>query len=274
MNTFRAPLLLHLAVVVACTGVALAQESRPRAPVVPKDFPQPAPAVDAKSVELLDRWDSLHYEPPVKQASCDGKATLSGMMAPQPMTGTFVYSWDGKSSEMNFADPALQAKFNQVGLRSAMMDGMFAGSPWREQFANCTLRAVEENGKPVVLVDGKSAQGFTKLVFDERGLPTTIELQAPSMPTPGTATLSYVEIEGKFALGQIVTNLTSPMGPVESRMSYTFTQAGTRHVWQSYKAEVKMGEQLINKIDVEFSNYKFDDEVAGPAKAPAPEPGS
>lgn len=263
--------LLALLAVGLLSGTPFAQESQPKtAPKVPKDFPTPTEMVDAKSKSLLDRWHGLRYVPTVDRASCDGTVSVTSMMSAQPVAGSFTYQWDGEAGKLEFQDSATQAKVSQFGFRAEMMNGLFADTEWREDFAECKLRATEENGSSVVLVDGKNKNGFKKIVFNEKGLPAVMEMQAESMPAPGVVTLSYIEIDGKFAVQEMVTKLESPMGPVESRMSYEYTASGDQHVWKTYSAVMKMGAQVVSSIQTEFSNYKFDDQVDAPAKKPEP----
>lgn len=256
---------------------APAQESRPAPPK--KSTPEKtAPKrntdldADSRSLELLDRAQSLSYVVPMKTASFRGELLLSSRMQQAPKSASFFYLWENAGGTLTYANPADEAQAARLGFRADLLAVLFRKTPWPDQLKGCTLRAGDEGGKPTIHIDGENVQGLKKMVFGKNGLPTLLEIQPPQSPNPGTIELVYEKLGDKFSPRSFVTKFEIPnMGTLVSRMDYEFTQASGHHVWSKFSSSMQMGDRRVGGVEAKFSDYKFGEALRpSPAEPKAP----
>ena len=221
---------------------------------------------DDKATDLMENSAKLIYQLKVEKVALKGAYKIASMMAAEPVSGTFDYLWDGSKGRLNLSDPSQRDTLEKSGLGMKILDKQFKTEAWREQFKGCTLSTVEEVGKSIVKVTGQNEDGIKKLVFGADGIPTEIEIQAPSMPTPGTQKFTYTKVGEQFAPSQMIMEMSMPgLGQFRMEIKYEYTQIESRHVWSKISSKIEMGGQSMG-YTVDFTDHKFNSRASGDSK--------
>lgn len=238
-----------------------------------KEAPKGA-QMDEVSKKLLENFEKSTYHLGrlgVKKASCKVKFMMNQMG--QEMVVNLTYKWDGEKGKLEWDNPQMGAMFARGGFQDRF-DSDFKQESFEKQLAGakCTAKATETGH--VVTVEGKTKAGFKSFTFDKDGVLTQLRMdtQGQMGPQKMTMKLFYTKVDGKYLPSSQKGEMEGGMGKMGLDIKFTYTKVGDYHVKQRQVTNVSMGGAPMGAHTMEFSDWKFNDDVDAPAETKPAEP--
>jgi len=253
-------------------GPALAQDDAPPpdtekvAPTKPAEKPKGA-EMDDLSKATLKAYEKKAYHlgrAGVEKASCKIAVTVSSMMAGE-MKGNADYVFDGEKGTLTWDNSQLGMMLAQQGLGAKQLDQDFDEEGFKKALAGTKLTAEKaEDGAVTITVKGETEAGFKTMRFGADGILSEFVVSQDTgmgQKQDITVKLTHEEKEGALLVTKEFVSLETPMGPFEMTSTTTWAKSGGYWVKEKIEAVSKMGGQTAGNRTVEYSEWKFNDDV-------------
>ena len=225
-----------------------------------KEEAKPKPVeLDELSKKLLDDWDKKVYSASkagVKKASCTIKATVGAMKGSAP------YKWDGKKGSLAWDNAQLGATLAQQGWSVQAINERMKAEPYRKAFEGCKLTAKAEEDQTRIKIEGH--KNITEYVFTKEGVfkGLTLEMANPM----GGKTKLVLDMPQKkegdhYVEAGWTLQVDTPMGKFMDKTTVTYGKVGDFLVITKAVSEQTMGGNPSGSKVIEFTDWKFNDDV-------------